>query len=52
MQSLRASANLPVADMTRSSGVMSGLVIYLCSWNNVAEIRVALVSFIHIIHER
>ena len=52
MQPLRASANLLVAAMTRSSSVMSRLVIYLCLRNTVAEIRVDLVSFIHIIHER
>ena len=49
---LRVSDNFPAADMTLSPGVMSGLVIYLCLWNTVADIRVALVSFIHIIHER
>ena len=52
MRPLRVSANLSAADMTRSLGVVSGLVIYLCLWNTVAEIPVVLVSFIHIIHER
>ena len=52
MQPLRAPANLPVAAMTWSSGVMSRLVMHLCLWNTVAKIRVTLVSFIHIIHER
>ena len=51
MQYLRVSSKFPSTDMTLSSGVMSGLVIYLCLWNTVDEICVALVSFIHIIHE-
>ena len=51
MQPLRVSANFPAAAMTLSLGVMSSLVIYLCFWNTVVEIRVALVFFIHIIHE-
>ena len=52
MQPLRVSANLPAAAMTRFLGVMSGLVVYLCLWNTVAKICLALVYFIHIIHER
>ena len=51
IQPLSSSDKIPVAAMTRSSGVMSGLVMYLCLWNTVAYILVALVSFIHIIHE-
>ena len=52
MQPLRVSTNFPATAMTLSSVVMSGLVIYLCLWNTVAEIRVALLFSIHIIHER
>ena len=52
MRPLRVSANLSAAAMTLYSGVMIDLVIYLCLWNTVAEIRVALVSFINIIYEQ
>ena len=52
MQPLRVYENFQAAAMTLSSDVMSKLVIYLCLWNTVAEICVALVSFIHIIHEQ
>ena len=52
MHPLSLSANFPAAAMTWSSGVMSVLVVYLCLWNTVDEIRVALVSFIHIIHDQ
>ena len=51
MQPLIVSDKFPAAAMTLLSGVMSGLVIYLCLWNTAAKISVALVSFIHIIHE-
>ena len=50
MLPLIVSANLPDADMTLSSGLISGLGVYLCLWNTVAKICVAMVSFIHIIH--
>ena len=52
MQPLIVPSNLPAAAMTQSSGVISRLVMYLCLWKTMAKIRVALVSFIHIIHER
>ena len=52
MRPLRVSAKLTAAAMTLSSGVIYGLVMYLCLWNTVDKICVALVSFIHIIHER
>ena len=52
MQTLRASDNFLTDAMNRSFCVMYGLVMYLCLWNNVADIRVAMVSFIHIIHDR
>ena len=52
MQPLREYVNFPVAAMTQSLGVMYGSVMYLFLWNTVADIRVALVSLIHIIHER
>ena len=51
MQPLSLSANFPAAAMTRSSGMMSGLVMYLFLRNTVSNIRVALVYFIHIIHD-
>ena len=49
MQPLKLSANLADAAMTRSSGVTSGMVIYLCLLKTVDTIFVALVSFINII---
>ena len=52
MRPLRVSTNLLAIDMILSMGVMSELVMYLCLWITVANICVALVSFIHIIHER
>ena len=52
MQPLISSANLPAAAMTWSSGVISGLVVCLCLWENVAKICIALVYSIHIIHDR
>ena len=52
MRPLGVSANLPTAAMNLSLGGMYGLVVYLFLWNTVADICVALVSFIHIIHER
>ena len=52
MRPLRSSANFPSDSMTWSSGVISGLVMYLCLWNTVADICVALVPFIHVIHDR
>ena len=52
MRTLRLYDNLTAAAMTLSLGVMSGFMIYLCLWNNVAKICVALVYFIHIIHEQ
>ena len=52
MLPLRVSANVPAADMNIYSGVMSGLVIYLCLWKSVSYICVALVSSIQNIHER
>ena len=51
MRPLRVSSNFPAAAMTLYLGVISGLAIYLCLWNTVAEIRLALVSFIHFIHD-
>ena len=50
MRPLRSAANLPAMDMTRSSGVTIGLVMYLSLWKIVAGILVDLVSFIHIVH--
>ena len=52
MRPLRVSASFLAAAMTRSLGVNSRLVMYLFLWNTVSEIRVALVSFIQITHER
>ena len=37
---------LSISAMTRSSGVTSGLVMYLCLWNTVPEIRLVLFSLI------
>ena len=51
MQHLRSSANFTAAEITWSSGMTPGLVMYLCLWKRLAKIIVALVSFIHIIHD-
>ena len=52
MQTLSSATNFPDVVMTRSSGVTLGLVMSLCLWKMVAEILVALVYFIHIVHLR
>ena len=51
MRPLSSYTNLPDSAMTWSLGVMSRLVMYLCLCHTVTNICVALVSFIHIIHE-
>ena len=40
--------SLPIAVMTRSSGVTSGFVMYLCLWNTFPDTLVAIVFVIHI----
>ena len=46
---LMASANLPAAAMTASSGVTVGAEMYLCLWKMVPDTQVARVSFIHMV---
>ena len=44
--------SLFIAAMTRSSGVTSGLMMYLCLWNTVPETRVVFIYFVHMIQVR
>ena len=50
MRLLSSAVNFPDVAMTRSYGVMLRLAMYLCLWKMVADILVAVVSFIHIFH--
>ena len=52
MRALRSATNLPNVAMMRSSGVTLGLVMSVCLWKMVAEIIVALASFIQIVYAR
>ena len=45
-------ARAPAAAMMRSAGVTSGLEMYLCLWNTVADTRKERVFFIHIVQAR
>ena len=42
-------ARAPAAAMMRSAGVTSGLEMYLCLWNTVADTRKERVFVIHIV---
>ena len=45
-------ARAPAAAMMRSAGVTSGLEIYLCLWETVADSRKERVFVIHIVQPR
>ena len=45
-------ARAPAAEMMRLAGVTSGLEMYLCLWNKVADARKARVFVIHIVQSR
>ena len=45
-------ARVPAAAMMRSEGVTSGLEMYLCLWNTVADMRKERVFVIHIVQDR
>ena len=44
MRPFISAANLPYVYMTQSSGITTGLVMYLCLWKTVAEIKGRMVN--------